>query len=165
MEWWIAGLVLAVTWLALALVHLEQRVAALEGLTGNVLQRAVRNWVTSMSPRGQDIFATVVLFGSFLGMAVSFGLLVATVPFFFYIIHLYLIHTFAMLWLAYSGRDWQEYILSAAVLRSGSLSSFGLGLGGVYLVWIVVMALLYPICRWYQMQKLNDPSKWWLSYL
>lgn len=87
------------------------------------------------------------------------------VPFFFYIIHLYLIHTFAMLWLAYSGRDWQEYILSAAVLRSGSLSSFGLGLGGVYLVWIVVMALLYPICRWYQMQKLNDPSKWWLSYL
>jgi len=84
MEWWIAGLVLAVTWLALALVHLEQRVAALEGLTGNVLQRAVRNWVTSMSPRGQDIFATVVLFGSFLGMAVSFGLLVATVPFFFY---------------------------------------------------------------------------------
>ena len=87
------------------------------------------------------------------------------VPFFFYIIHLYLIHTFAMLWLGYSGRDGREYILSAAALRSGSLSSFGLGLGGVYLVWIVVIALLYPICRWYQMQKVNHPSKWWLSYL
>ena len=87
------------------------------------------------------------------------------VPFFFYIAHLYLIHTLAMLWLGYSGRDGREYILSAAALRSGSLSSFGLGLGGVYLVWIVVIALLYPICRWYQMQKVNHPSKWWLSYL
>ena len=87
------------------------------------------------------------------------------VPFFFYIAHLYLIHTFAMLWLAYSGRDWQEYILSAAALRSGSLSSFGLALNGVYFVWILVVVLLYPLCRWYQKQKVNHPSKWWLSYL
>ena len=87
------------------------------------------------------------------------------VPFFFYIAHLYLIHTLAMLWLAYSGRDWQEYILSAAALRSGSLSSFGLGLSGVYFVWILVLVLLYPLCRWYQKYKENHASNWWLRYL
>ena len=87
------------------------------------------------------------------------------VPFFFYIAHLYLIHTLAMLWLAYSGRDWQEYILSAAALRSGSLSSFGLGLSRVYFVWILVLVLLYPLCRWYQKYKENHASNWWLRYL
>lgn len=87
------------------------------------------------------------------------------VPFFYYIVHLYLIHVLAMAWLLYSGRDWHEYILSAAALRSGSLSNFGLSLSGVYLVWMLVIALLYPICRWYQKQKVKHPSKWWLSYL
>jgi uncharacterized membrane protein len=87
------------------------------------------------------------------------------VPFFFYIAHLYFIHTLAMLWLVFSGRDWHEYILSAAELRSGSLSSFGLSLSGVYLVWILVIIMLYPVCRWYQEQKANNPSMWWLRYL
>jgi uncharacterized membrane protein len=87
------------------------------------------------------------------------------VPFFFYIIHLYLIHALAMLWLAYSGRDWHEYILSIGALRSGRLSDFGLGLSGVYLVWILVIALLYPICRWYQKYKETNPSHWWLRFL
>src|SRR5262245_30391105 len=84
------------------------------------------------------------------------------VPFFFYIVHLYLIHTFAMLWLVLSGRDGHAYILSAAALRSGALSSFGLTLSGVYLVWIAVVAVLYPICRWYQDLKGKNQSKWWL---
>lgn len=87
------------------------------------------------------------------------------VPFFFYIVHLYLIHALAMLWLSYSGRDWHEYILSFTALRSGTLSDFGLSLSGVYLVWILVIALLYPICSWYQKYKENNPSKWWLRFL
>lgn len=87
------------------------------------------------------------------------------VPFFFYVIHLYLIHTLAMLALVLAGRDWHEYIFSADALRSGSLSNFGLRIGAVYLVWILVIVLLYPICKWYQNYKENHPSKWWLSYL
>jgi uncharacterized membrane protein len=87
------------------------------------------------------------------------------VPFFFYVVHLYLIHALAMLWLGYSGRDWHEYILSAAALRSGTLSNFGLSLGGVYLVWSLVVAALYPLCLWYQKHKEAHPSQRWLSYL
>jgi len=50
------------------------------------------------------------------------------VPFFFYILHLYVIHALAMLLLIYSERDGREYILSSQGIRSGSLSSFGLNL-------------------------------------
>jgi len=92
-------------------------------------------------------------------------LIIGRVPFFFYIVHLYLIHTLAMLMLVFKGRDWHEYILSAEGIRSGTLSNFGLSLDGVYIIWILVVILLYPLCRWYQRYRENNPSKWWLSYL
>jgi uncharacterized membrane protein len=87
------------------------------------------------------------------------------VPFFFYVVHLFFIHALAMLYLAYSGRDPGEYILSAENLLSGRLSSFGLRLEAVYFVWILVVAALYPLCRWYQKVRQRKPSKWWLGFL
>jgi len=87
------------------------------------------------------------------------------VPFFFYILHLYVIHLLAMLLLIYEGRDWSEYIFSARNLTSGRLSDFGLSLGAVYLIWLAVILLLYPLCQWYQRYRERNPSKWWLSYL
>jgi uncharacterized membrane protein len=87
------------------------------------------------------------------------------VPFFFYVIHIFLIHALAMLALVYAGRDWREYILSAQAIMSGSLSNFGFGLGTVYAVWLAVVVVLYPLCRWYQQVRENHPTKWWLKYL
>lgn len=87
------------------------------------------------------------------------------VPFFFYILHLYIIHALAMLLLVYEGRDPSEYILSSSTLQSGSLIDFGLSLGAVYIVWIGVILLLYPLCRWYQRYRETHPSQWWLRYL
>ncbi len=87
------------------------------------------------------------------------------VPFFFYIVHLYMIHALAMAFLVYSARDWQEYIFSGEGIRSGALIDFGLNPGGVYLVWILIIIFMYPLCRWYQTYKVNNPSKWWLGYL
>ena len=93
--------------------------------------------------------------------AVVFG----KVPFFFYIVHLYVIHALATLLLVYEGRDWHQYILSARGIMSGALSNFGLSLEAVYFVWILVILLLYPICGWYQNYRTNNPFKPWLSYL
>lgn len=87
------------------------------------------------------------------------------VPLFFYVVHLYLIHALALLFLVCEGRQASEYILSASGIRSGTLSDFGLGLGGVYLVWSLVILLLYPVCRWYQRYRENHPSHGWLRYL
>ena len=86
------------------------------------------------------------------------------VPFFFYIIHLYLIHFLALLLLAYEGRDWHQYILSARGIASGALRNFGLHLGGVYLIWIFVILLLYPLCKGYQSYRQRHPDQWWLRY-
>lgn len=87
------------------------------------------------------------------------------VPFFFYILHLYVIHSLAMLMLSYQGGAWSEYILSARGIMSGTLRGFGLGLPAVYLIWISVVLLLYPICKWYQTYRAKHSSRWWLSYL
>jgi uncharacterized membrane protein len=97
----------------------------------------------------------------FTALVVVFG----KVPFFFYIVHLYLIHALATLTVVLSGHDWHEYILSAERLSSGALNNFGLRLEAVYLVWILVVILLYPICKWYQKFKENHPEQWWLRYL
>ena len=92
---------------------------------------------------------------------VAFG----RVPFFFYIVHLYAIHTLAILAIVYKGYDWHAYILSATGIRSGTLINFGFGLEAVYVIWILLLISLYPLCKWYQRYKENNPSKWWLSYL
>ncbi|HJQ13248.1 MAG TPA: heparan-alpha-glucosaminide N-acetyltransferase domain-containing protein [Anaerolineales bacterium] len=87
------------------------------------------------------------------------------VPFFFYVLHLYVIHVLALLLLVYEGRDPGEYILSASALRSGNLIDAGLSLGTMYVVWVVVIGLLYPVCRWYQRYRETHPSQWWLRYV
>ena len=106
----------------------------------------------SLSERVQNSFTVpVIVFGK--------------VPFFFYILHLYLIHALATLTLVLTGRDWYEYTLSAERLGSGTLSDFGFRLEVVYLVWILVGILLYPLCRGYQKYKENHPQNWLLRYL
>jgi hypothetical protein len=40
----------------------------------------------------------------------------------------------------------------------------GFSLPYVYLAWVTVLALLYPLCRWWARLKRNRRD-WWLSYL
>ena len=87
------------------------------------------------------------------------------VPFFFYIVHLYFIHFLASAWLVYQGQDWGAYVISAEEIMSGRLGSFGVSLDAVYVIWILVIVMLYPLCRWYQAYKETHLEKRWLSYL
>ncbi|WP_375446610.1 hypothetical protein [uncultured Fibrella sp.] len=41
----------------------------------------------------------------------------------------------------------------------------GYNLGVVYLIWIAVIASLYPLCRWFDAYKTTHKEQWWLSYL
>jgi len=92
---------------------------------------------------------------------VTFG----KVPFFFYVVHLYLIHALASAYLVYQGETWGAYVLSAREMMSGRLGSFGVSLEAVYIIWILVIVMLYPLCRWYQTYKERHPDKFWLSYV
>jgi len=92
---------------------------------------------------------------------VTFG----KVPFFFYILHLYFIHALATLFLVYQGQAWNAYVISAEEILSGRLGRFGVSLDAVYVIWIMVIVMLYPLCRWYQAYKESHPEKRWISYL
>ncbi len=41
---------------------------------------------------------------------------------------------------------------------------YGVGLAGVYAVWVLVVLLLYPFCRWVAGIKARRRD-WWLSYV
>lgn len=87
------------------------------------------------------------------------------VPFFYYLLHIPLIHLLA---------------LGVSFLRTGRVSPWlfenhpmGIppvpegemwGLGTLYLVWLVTVLALYPLCRWFADLKARR-SEWWLRYL
>ena len=99
------------------------------------------------------------------GKAVSFFSTFGRVPFFYYILHLYVIHLVAMLFAQLSGYGWQLMILKSWVTESPSLKGYGFSLWVVYAVWIGIVVLLFPLCKWFDKYKQNHKEKWWLSYL
>ncbi len=99
------------------------------------------------------------------GKIVNFFCTYGRVPFFYYILHLYLIHLFAMLAAQLTGYGWQAMQLSKWVTDVPALKGFGFELWVVYAVWIAVVLILYPLCSTFDTYKQNHKEKWWLSYL
>ena len=85
------------------------------------------------------------------------------VPMFYYVLHLYLIHLIGVIIFFAEGFSTDQIVTpnNPFLFRP---SAFGFGLLGVYVVWIVVVLLLYPLCKRYDRYK-NTHRKWWLSYL
>ncbi len=86
--------------------------------------------------------------------------------FFYYILHLYLIHLIAVIFFFAHGHTMND------VWNIGQNFPFlfvvpgqGESLVTVYLIWILVIFLLYPLCNWYDQYKTSHKDKWWLSYL
>lgn len=97
--------------------------------------------------------------------SVSFFVTFGRVPFFFYVIHIYVIHLFAIVGIIYAGRSWRDCILTGKSFVAESLSNYGFDLYVVYLIWILVTALMFPLCKWYNEYKTTNRGKWWLRYL
>jgi hypothetical protein len=87
------------------------------------------------------------------------------VSLFFYLVHIYLIHSLALVSLELSGRSWTEWIITAEAFMSGSLADFGFDLYVVYLVWALVIVAMYPLCRWYGVYKKGHPELRLLAYI
>ena len=82
------------------------------------------------------------------------------VPFAFYVAHLYLIHALAVAFGASLGYDARQFLTFSFFFPQG----YGVGLAGVYVVWLLVIVALYPLCRWVAAVKARR-REWWLSYL
>jgi hypothetical protein len=81
-------------------------------------------------------------------------------PLAFYLPHLYLIHTAALLLGVAQGFSAEQFLTHYRYFPKG----FGVGLLGVYLIWIAVVVILYPLCRWVAGVKARRKD-WWLSYV
>jgi uncharacterized membrane protein len=119
-------------------------------------------------------FLLITLGGAFLflanseklrGKTVDFFCTFGRVPFFYYIIHVYFIHLAAMLFAHLSGFGWQSMILNDWLPELTHLKEFGFSLFVTYLVWIVIILMLFPLCKWFDKYKQANKEKWWLSYL
>ncbi len=87
------------------------------------------------------------------------------VPMFYYILHIYLLHILAMLAAPLCGHRSSDMVLHGWIAMQPQLKGYGFPLGTVYLVWLAVVILLYPLCRWYDRYKREHKDQWWLSYL
>jgi uncharacterized membrane protein len=86
------------------------------------------------------------------------------VPFFFYLLHIPLIHLSA--WFVNFlrvGEIHQDWYNSAPFVFVEEASRWPLSL--LYLVFLIDVALLYFACRWYSRYKLNHPEKRWLKFI
>jgi uncharacterized membrane protein len=87
------------------------------------------------------------------------------VPFFYYVIHLFLIHLLAIAGVIISGLNWSDMILSNRVNRVTELKGYGFNLSTVYIIWIGLVLFLYPCCKWFDCYKrIHQANKRWLTY-
>jgi len=100
------------------------------------------------------------VFENWRGRVADALVLIGRVPFFFYVLHLYLIHAIALVLGAWQGFSIEQIAVIFFYLPQG----YGVSLAGVYLLWAAVVLLLYPACRWFAGVK-SRRRDWWLSYL
>jgi uncharacterized membrane protein len=82
------------------------------------------------------------------------------VPFFYYIVHLFLIHTLAVLFAVVT----QGQAAWLFGIPGGKPAGYGLSLPGIYAMWLAVVAMLYPLCLWFAAVK-RRRREWWWTYL
>lgn len=87
-------------------------------------------------------------------------------PLFFYVLHIYLVHLLSIVANAAMGRDVAglfNYMINVFTAPE-RLQGLGFSLAWTYVAWFAVLALLYPLCRFWQGLKTRRRD-WWLSYL
>jgi uncharacterized membrane protein len=88
------------------------------------------------------------------------------VALFYYLLHLFLIHLVAMIIFFVRGNTMEEAIAAKATSPFYFvIAGEGYNLPMVYVIWILIVAALYPLCKGYDRYKTNHKEKWWLSYL
>ena len=85
------------------------------------------------------------------------------VPFFYYVIHFYLIHALCVMVFFLSGYT-TDQIVTPQFPFLFRPPTFGFDLWVVYLVWILVIAIMYPLVRWFNRYKMTN-TQWWVSYV
>jgi uncharacterized membrane protein len=94
------------------------------------------------------------------------ALVIGRVPLFYYVLHFFLIHALAVIacLARYGSAHWMFESPDLANYPFTPPPGWGVPLPVVYLVWMVVVVAMYPLCRWFAALK-QRRGEWWLSYL
>jgi len=94
------------------------------------------------------------------------AVVVGKVPFFYFVLHLSLIHLLAVA-VCYARYGTAHWMFESPRLDQYPITAppgWGYSLPIVYIVWAIVVVVLYPLCHWYAKVK-QRRDVWWLSYL
>ncbi|RYD81140.1 MAG: DUF1624 domain-containing protein [Sphingobacteriales bacterium] len=84
-----------------------------------------------------------------------------SVPFFYYVLHFYILHTVLVLLFFLEGNTTKEIVQMPFYFRP---VKFGYDLWIIYCIWLFVVASLYYPCKWFKKYK-EKHNGWWLRYL
>lgn len=84
------------------------------------------------------------------------------VPLFYFLIHWYILHLLLFIVIFAQGYSVSDMVFGTNFGRPRDIS--GLSLFFVYLVWTVVVAVMYPLCKWFGKLKSKNMDKRWVRY-
>lgn len=88
------------------------------------------------------------------------------VPLFYFIVHFYILHLVAIFVYLGRGHSLSEGMQGVPGLPfKFAQPGEGVRLLVVYLIWLAIVVLMYPLCKWFSRYKSNHKEKKWLSYL
>jgi len=89
------------------------------------------------------------------------------VSLFYYVMHIFAIHVFALIAVVIAGYPWHTMIFIGSSTQPSPLlkGKFGFSLSQIYLIWISIVVFLYPFCTMWNSFKSKNKSKWWVSYV
>lgn len=86
------------------------------------------------------------------------------VPLFYFLVHFFLIHLIMVGLMFMQGFHWSQMDFASGNFGRPKGAVSGLSLPGIYLVWLLVVAVLYKPCQWFGKYKATH-SQWWLKYV
>jgi uncharacterized membrane protein len=94
------------------------------------------------------------------------ALIIGKVPLFYYVLHILLIHSVAVVasYLRFGEVSWMFQSPTIDRFPITQPPGWPLGLPAIYLIWIGVVVVLYPLCRWFAAVRQRRHEAW-LSYL
>jgi uncharacterized membrane protein len=94
------------------------------------------------------------------------ALVYGKVPLFYYVLHIPVMHllAIAVCYVRFGQVHWMFESPTPSRFPITQPRGWGFNLAGVYITWIVVVLIMYPLSRWYASLK-RRRNDWWLSYL
>lgn len=86
---------------------------------------------------------------------------IGRVPFFYFVMHFLLIHVAAVVInMINTGKSLSEIDFHASASLGGATAEGGISLAGVYFAWVILLIVMYPLCRWYNRVRSSGKYAW-----